>query len=809
MKFIRFFLSLFISAGLIILLNMPVTLPGTGNIPPLGKLLDPFHGFWQNAEKDPLDLDVLLTQNNLTDEVKVLYEQNLIPHIYAKSDYDLYFVQGYLTAYHRLWQMEFLSYVASGRISEILGPMALNFDRGQRRKGLAYGAENSLKELEKDERDVLYLQAYTDGVNAYIENLKYVDLPLEYKILNYRPEKWTPFKNVLLLKYMADDLSGSDHDLQNTNLIKAFGRDRFDFLFPDIPEGIDPIVPEDVKWKFEPLKVQEPDKFSIENRFSPVIPEEKPEGIGSNNWAVSPAKTKNGNAILCNDPHLKFSMPSIWFAQQLSGPGVNTYGVTIPGLPGVLLGFNDSIAWGMTNGPRDVRDWYHITFRSGEKNEYLFDGKWLKTDKRIERIEVRGEKTYTDTVIYTHHGPVVFDNTFPGDSSTTNFSLRWTAHNPSREINVIYRLNRASTINEVEDLLKDFESPPQNVVIATRKGDIGMFIEGKFPLKWKEQGKFLMDGSDPGHEWQGYIPDEHDARVINPKRGFVSSANQHPFTGNYPYYYYNNSEEFFRNRRINNKLSTLVNITISEMKQLQNDNYHLLAAEALPVMLDSLPGGNLTENQLEIYRNLRDWDHYAEPDQVCPSYFEVWWSKLKESLWDEFDRDVPMVKPDDYITLKILNEFPGDSAFDIAGTPERENIRDILLISYLETVDSIGNWESQHDQEKPQWYKFKNTRLMHLTNLEPFSLMEIRTGGNEHVVNANRATTGASWRQIVELGEQIHGYGIYPGGQSGNPGSPAYDTFVGQWARGEYFEIKFWKEPVEDAAEVRTYVFHP
>ena len=808
MKFFRFLFSFIISVALIFLLDHSMTIPELGKIPPLGKLLDPFHGFWQNAENDPLDLKISLNHSELSDMVVVEYEKNLIPHIYANNNYDLYFVQGYLTAYHRLWQMEFLSYVASGRVSEILGKAALNFDRRQRRKGLSYGAENSLKELEKEKDNFRFIQAYTDGVNAYISQLEYKEYPIEYKILNYRPELWSPFKNVLLLKYMAEDLSGSDYDLQNTNMVQIFGKERFDFLFPDITGGIDPIIPADVKWNFDPVDVKTPDAFSIQNFYSPILPEKIPEGIGSNNWAVSPGKTKNGNAILCNDPHLQFTMPSIWFAQQLTAPGINTYGVTIPGLPGVLLGFNDSIAWGFTNAPRDVRDWYQITFKDGEKEEYLYDGKWLKTHKRIEKISIKNNRDFIDTVIYTHYGPIMYDDVFTGDSTRLNFSLRWTAHNPSKELTVIYRLNRLNNLYEIENVVKDFECPPQNIAIATRQGDIGIFIEGKFPLKWKEQGKFLMDGSDQKYEWQGYIPMEHNAQVINPKRGFVSSANQHPFTIDYPYYYYNNTEEYFRNRRINSKLSTLTNITIDEMMQLQNDNYHLLASEALPVMLDNLDTVDLTNNQLKVYQELRDWDYFTGPNQISPSYFEVWWNKLYDFLWDEFDQKTPMVKPNDFITIQILRDYPSDSAFDRVITPEKETIHDVLNVSYLATLDSIDRWKDDHPGTEPYWYQFRNTRLMHYTNLMPFSRMQVPVGGNEHIVNANTPTHGASWRLIVEMGERIQAYGIYPGGQSGNPGSPAYDSFVDDWAAGKYFGINFWQNPDDSRKDIKTYRFN-
>jgi penicillin amidase len=798
MKFFRFLFSILLTGALVYFLNHK-----TGDLPPFGKLLDPYHGFWQNAEHDLLELETNYALPHLQDEVQVQFDSNQIPHIFAGNAYDLYFTQGYLTAYHRLWQMEFITFVASGRISEVMGEMAIDFDRFQRRKGLAESTEKAVEELQKYQNEYQSVLAYTDGVNAYIEQLDYASLPLEYKLLDYTPEVWSVFKSMLIQKYLANDLN-SDRDLQNTNLVRLIGKERFDFLFPDIPDDIEPVIPKGTPWDFEPLEIFSPDTFEITNSFSVDFPDPFMDGIGSNNWAVSSSKTKNGYPILCNDPHLGLNLPMIWYAQQLNAPGVNTFGITIPGVPGILLGFNDSIAWGATNADRDLRDWYQITFRDDKNDEYLYGGKWLKTQKRIENIKVRGKEDFIDTVVYTHYGPVVYDRSFMGDSNRVNLALKWTLHNQSAEYVAFYKLNRAENLEMIVEALKTLECPPQNFALATRSGDIAQVVQGRYPLKWKEQGKFIMDGSDPKYEWQGYIPVEHNAKVINPDRGFISSANQHPFDNDYPYYYHSRSEEHFRNKRINAILSSSTELTTEDMKILQNDNYFTLAAESLPVMLDSLNTKNLTDEHLKAVQLLRDWNFKADAAMVEPSYFRAWWLKLYELLWDEFDVDYPVTKPSYHMTKTILNHFPADSAFDIIGTDEIEIINDILTKSFLMGLDSIRNWRSENGDNEPIWSVFKNTRLTHMTRLPAFSYSKLPIGGYRGIVNATAENWGASWRMIVELGTEIKAWGIYPGGQSGNPGSPAYDSFIMDWAEGNYFVIEFWDRFNADRDGVRN-----
>lgn len=786
MKFLRFLISVALTSGLVCFLNIKV-----GDLPPIGKILDPFHGFWQNAEKDALDIKLQLQLSELDDIVSIQYEDNLIPHIFANNDHDLYYAQGYLTAYHRLWQMEFITKVASGRVSEVLGSVALKFDRLQRRKGLYSASESGVRELQNHDREFASLTSYTEGVNAYISQLNYKSLPIEYKLLDYVPEKWSPVKTLLIQKYMVNSLN-NDKDLENTNLVQIIGKERFDFLFPDLPADIDPIIPAGTSWDFDPVEIVTPDTFEIINSFAVNIQEDFEEGKGSNNWAVSGTKTESGYPILCNDPHLGLNLPMIWLTLQLNAPGINTYGVSIPGIPGITIGFNDSIAWGITNADRDLKDWYQINFKDDSRDEYLYDGKWLRTQKRIETIKVKSGKDFMDTVLYTHYGPVVYEKAYLGDCTLVNYALKWTVHNPSLEIVAGYKLNRAKNLDETFEAIKFWDSPPQNFAIATRSGEIAQVVQGNYPLKWDEQGKFLMDGSDPKYEWQGYIPKEHNARVINPERGFISSANQQPFSSDYPYYYHSSWDEKFRNRRINTLLTSMSDITIDDMKDLQNDNYYTLASESLPVMLDSLNKNELPERGLEIVKILQEWDYMADPNVIAPSYFQTWWVKMTKLLWDEFDLDIPVRNPSKHMTRTLLNQYPLDSAFDIIETEEVENINDLLTLSFIEAIDSVDNWKAANDNLDPMWYQYKNTSLRHMTQIKPFGYYKIPIGGYSGIINATGPNWGASWRMVIELGDEINAWGIYAGGQSGNPGSPAYNTFVDDWAAGNYFKINFW-----------------
>lgn len=786
MKYLGFFIALAITVALAIAVSMPL-----GPVPPLAPLLDPNHGFWQNSYSEDELAEDELALSNLKSPVTVVYDENLIPHIFAKNEEDLYRAQGYVTAKHRLWQMEFQTMAASGRISEIVGSIAVELDRMTRRKGLGYGAELGLKYLEENDQETLMLaEAYADGVNQYIDQLTPGQLPVEYKILNYRPEHWTAYKSLLLLKYMSDMLVG-DRDLEYSNLRKILGQEMLDKLYPDFPADNDPIIEADHIWGFSPIPVIKPDSLPFPNDLLAIDPLPQPEkGTGSNNWAVARSKTKNGNPILANDPHLSLNLPSLWYSMQLTTPNHSVKGATLPGALGVISGFNENIAWGVTNATKDVRDWYKITFQDDQRKAYRYGNEWRPTTFRIEEIKIKGENPYLDTIVYTHYGPVVYDRTFRSERQDVNFALKWTVHEGSNEQKTFIMMNKGKSHEDYNNALDNYSAPAQNFVFASKSGDIAMRIQGKFPLKWKEQGKFFMDGSDPRFEWQGYIPNEQNASTINPERGFVSSANQHPVDPSYPYYVFDNSYEHYRNRRLNNRLRDLTDITVEDMKALQFDDYYLHAAEALPVMIGLLGTGFDSDPVAKKYLDeLKVWDFYADPNQKAPTLFYIWWEKTYDQIWKKwFEFGVPVVRPNNYQTVRLLSLTPQDPLFDLGNTEAIESASDHVKIGFQEMIQSMKEWEEKEGDYS--WANYKRTSIQHLVpQFAPFSVTNIYTGGGRGILNATSERHGASWRMIVEMGDEITAFGVYPGGQSGNPGSKFYSNFIPLWANGEYLNF--------------------
>ncbi len=762
-----------------------------GQIPPIAPLLDPNHGFWQNSLSENQLATEEIELENLSAPVEVVFDQNLIPHIFAQNELDLYRAQGYVTAQHRLWQMEFQTMAAAGRISEIVGPIAVELDRMTRRKGLAFGAEVGLKYIEENDPETLLLvEAYADGVNQYISQLTNARLPVEYKILNYRPEPWSAYKSLLLLKYMSDMLVG-DRDLEYTNLRKILGEASLNKLFPDFPTENDPIIEAEKTWDFNPIPVSKPDSINYPDNTLLIAPLTQPiEGTGSNNWAVSGKKTKSGNPILANDPHLSLNLPSLWYAMQLSTPTHSVKGATLPGALGVISGFNQDIAWGVTNATKDARDWYKITFQDESRTAYKFGEEWRQSNFRVEEIKVKGQETVLDTVVYTHHGPVVYDRTFRSEKQDVNFSLKWTVHMGSNEQKTFILMNKAKNFADYNTALDNYSSPAQNFVFSSRSGDIGMRIQGKFPLKWPGQGKFLMDGANPKMEWQGYIPNEHNPVTLNPVRGFVSSANQHPVDPSYPYYVFDNSYEHYRNRRLNRRLREMDQITVEDMKALQFDDYNLQAAEALPVLLKLLGNYKSDSPKAEKYlQEIRSWDFYADPNQKGQTLYSIWASETSESIWREFmDQGVPVVRPNTYQTVELLASFPTDSIFDLQSTESIETAEYHVKAGFDSMLVEMNQWEFEEGDYS--WANFKKTTIQHLVpNFKSFSAVNVYTGGGSGMLNATGSRHGASWRMIVELGPEIQAFGVYPGGQSGNPGSKFYANFISIWANGEYLDF--------------------
>ncbi len=812
MRSFAFFLSLVLTIALTWLLSNPITPnPQNPTIPPLGNLLNPFSGFWQNGEQTNFPSESY-DLAGLNEAVKIVFDDRLVPHIFAQNEEDAYFAQGYITAQHRLFQMDLSTRKASGRLAEILGPDLLAIDKRQRRLGLAYAASNSLK-VWAASPSFAKLEAYTAGINAYISKLEPKDYPVEFKLLDYSPEEWTPMKTSLMLKNMAQTLCFRNMDLEATNTLAHFGQETFDFLYSDNNPKESPIIPAEVKWNF---KQQLQDSIINSSLSQLPLPRREstqmPDGIGSNNWAVAGSKTSTKGPILCNDPHLPLTLPSTWYEVQLQSPEQNVYGVSLPGVPGVMIGFNNDVAWGMTNVAHDVLDWYTINWAEAKKESYFYDGKLMNVDKVIERYEVKGQGVVYDTVKYTVWGPVVYESK---GHSKQDLAMRWMAHfePEDSEIEVINKLNKAKNYDDYAAALKPYAVPAQNFAFASREGDIALKVQGRFPNKRNTQGRFIQDGSTSSNDWQGFIPEAHNPKVKNPKRGFVASANQRSTGTDYPYYY-NGRFEDYRGRVLNSFLEKMDNIIPKDMMDLQNNTFSLKAKEALELMLPLVDRTNLDEWERDYLTQLDQWDCRYNPESTAPILFEQWFNSFYKMTWDEIfalQNQKDILIPEEWRTIALLKDAPTNDFFDIKNTPKKEQAKDVINKAFKMMSAKIASKEDA--KESLLWKDQQNVKIKHLTRGHFFGAESISIGGSPNALNAVKSKAlnpklqvdlGPSWRMIVSFGEELEAFGVYPGGQSGNPGSIYYDNMIKDWAKGEYYKLLF-VEQAEDLGERTLY----
>ncbi|HMU46983.1 MAG TPA: penicillin acylase family protein [Chitinophagaceae bacterium] len=796
MRIAPFILTLLITAGLIFVLNKQ-----WGSIPPMGKFLSPQHGFWQNAEPAGSSFDADLKFPELTGKTDVYFDERLVPHVFAENEEDAYFIQGYLHAKFRLFQMDLQTKAAAGRASEIAGKKAINFDKEQRRLGMVFAAENAMKEVESNPVSKKIFDAYTSGINTYINSLKEADYPIEYKLLNFKPERWSNFRTALLLKMMAKMLSsGTENDLANTNAKSIFLPDELKKIYPQVPDSLEPIIPKGTvfdKPGIIPIKPATADSLYLGNRDLAIEEEiSKPDiNNGSNNWVVAGSKTQSGVPILCNDPHLELSLPSIWYEMQLVTPFSNAYGVSLPGSPFIIIGFNDSIAWGVTNSQRDVKDYYEIRFKDNSKKEYWFNGQWKPTTQRIEEIKVKGGGTVYDTVAYTIFGPVMFDESFSNDySNHRNLAVRWTAHDPSNEGMTFYRLNGARNYNEYEEAIKNFQCPGQNFVFASKSGDIAIWQQGNFPARWDRQGLYIMPGEDSSYMWQGFIPQPENPHIKNPDRGFLESANQRPADSTYPYFI-PGSYITPRGITITHRLSAMQGITPKDMMRLQNDYFNTLAEDAVPILLKYVQEEKLDNNAKKYLEIVRKWDFQASPDSKGQTIYQCWWDSLGKEIWyDDISRVNPQAPwPEGQTTMELLKKDSALKYIDNINTPQQETLYDVVTAALQKASVDLAQKEAEG---KLEWTKFKNPTVYHLLKdaLLPFARTGLPVGGNGNIINAVTHSHGPSWRMVVELTSPTEAYGVYPGGQSGNPGSKYYDDYIDNWVRGEYYKLWFMRQ---------------
>lgn len=717
----------------------------------------------------------------LQNPVEVVRDQDGIPHIRAENEDDLYIAQGYVQAQDRLFQMDLSRRQASGRLSEVVGGAALNNDKYFLTLGLRRAAEASYGGYSEEAKKVL--EKFAEGVNLYIEELKANGKwPLEFKLLGYTPEKWTAVDSLTIGKYMAFDLGGHwENQAFRYYLLQNFSKEKALDLFPTYPTNAPYIIGKN--------------ELDIESSFATaVIPH---EFNGSNNWVVSGERTESGKPILADDPHLSLSTPSIWYQMHLEAPTVNVSGVIFAGIPGIILGHNEDVAWGVTNTGPDVQDLYIEKRNPDNKYEFLYNDKWEKADVIKYEIKIKDEKPEDYEVVVTRHGPVISE--FAAESGKENvLSLQWTALQPSTELEAVMNMNKATNWDEFEQALEGFHTPTQNFVFAAKDGTIAYKANGKIPIRKKGDGLLPVPGWTDEYGWVDYIPFDELPTVVNPKEGFISTANNKVISDKYPYHISHDWAQPFRQMRIQEVLSKDDKITVEDMMALQMDKMNLQAREFVPLFTEQLKDSKDTRVR-EALSILKDWDFVDDAKRAAPLIFNLWTREIQDVLFEE-------EIPEETLGLfggrrQAVDELIRRAA---SGTPgpwidEHGGLKKVLEESLLRVLSDLEE-EYGKKMEKWKWGDYHQVYFPHpLSSVSPLNVLfnnsgRMPVGGSQVTVQAaafkddGTVNHGGSWRFVIDTDDLTKGYHLVGPGQSGHVLNDWYHNQMKSWVDGDYHE---------------------
>lgn len=787
-KILKALILSIITIALLIILSIPY-----GQIPPPGKFFDPIIGFWRVAGQDEVAQYPDCSIAGLENKVALIFDKRGVPHIFGESELDVFTAIGYVHARDRLWQMDIQYRFPAGRLAEVFGKQILATDIEQRKLGLLLTAQRIASSLNTNRIEYKILTAYTSGVNHFINQLSYGNYPFEFKLLNYAPESWTIEKTVMV-NVMMGYLSRTMDDFHFSRLQQIFSQQELEELFPAFSPSTCPIIPENEPGKLSKDSTEAEQSLSHtssfnghphEYRFGDKISLDR-EGFGSNNWVVAGSKTTTGKPILANDPHLSLELPSVWYEAQLNCPEFDVYGVTLPGAPFVIIGFNRHIAWGMTNCGWDVTDFYRETFDNERHDRYLYNGSWQPVQKIPQVIQIKDAPDTTIILEYTHRGPIIAQN-------NEFFSMQWTGNQSNFDGIAVYWLNKAKNYDDYRNALKSYGCPAQNFIYADITGNIAMTCAGKNPVRKHGLGRSIADGANDRAEWISYTPFNQLPSSLNPKQGYLASANQQPINQPQPYFGWN-WPTGYRARRINALLKKHDRLDPKDMMKYQTDAYAIRAEVFVPFILqaggqqaDSLKNGVI--DSMLYY--LENWDYEHRKDEVGATIFDLFMVNFEKRSWlDHFSEGRFFLPRESYLQHLTANA-PLSRWFDDIKTPAQENRDDIIRSSLLETKDQlikefgavVSNWK---------WERYHQTRIPHLSRLKPLGVDPFPNNGGFGTLNVGYGrinSFGPSWRMIVSLEQPIRAWGVYPGGQSGNPASKHYIDFLETWKNEQYFEL--------------------
>ncbi len=764
-----------------------------------------------------------LCLNGLSAPVEVLRDRWGVPHIYGQTTEDVVTAQGFVHAQERFWQMDFNRRLVAGRLSEILGPVAVGVDRWMRTLTMRRVTERETDSLDAESRSLL--EAYAAGVNGYLAT---GPLPLECRLLNYQPEPWILADSLSWVKMMSWTLSVNwETEILRARLVARVGEEAAAWLEPTVSEEWVRIVPPGVDYSCIGSEALE---RAVRSRD--LTGPGAREGVGSNSWVLSGSRTATRMPILANDMHLGMSAPAIFFENHLAGGDLQVTGVSFPGLPLVISGHNENVAWGFTNGFADVQDLYmdHLRQTPEGGTEYEFKGEWLPAEVIREEIEVKGAESVVEPVIVTHHGPII-NGLIEGEGMESPLALRWTALEGTTTLGTLLAMNEASSCEAFREALRGWLCPNQNVVSADREGNIAYSYAGRIPIRAKGDGSVPVPGWTGEYEWIDFIPFEELPHMWNPPAGYVATANNRVVDEGYPHCLGSDFVTGSRARRIVELIEAKVVLSVEDVREMHLDQVSILARETMRGLADVSPD----DPQLgAIFELFRGWDGEISVDGPRAAVYEVFVRRLISMLTEPKLGELavryagkgprPILAEGSMFGERCrewLLRTVRDPESPWWETGDGRSRRELVCQAMRETVEvlrelcgpEMGDWA---------WGKIHKLTFGHpLGSVKPLDRVFERgtfpiggdgdtiwaSGGSRHDLSQARIV-GPPFRFIADLSDWNKSLGHLVPGQSGHPASPHYDDGIPGFFAGEYHPMVFDREVVV-AEAVDTLMLEP
>jgi penicillin amidase len=801
---------------------------------------------WVEAGFPQIDGEIKLT--GLDGPVDVYRDENGVPHIYASTEHDLVFAQGYIQAQDRFFQMDFQRHRSTGRLAEMLGSSLLEVDKFLRTIGWERISREELDLM--DAHSMAILEAYAEGVNAYLADHEGAELGLEYVFLpllnaGYQPAPWEPLHTISWAKAMAWELSGNmDTEIDRAKLLATLSPEQIAELYPPYPDEYPTIVKD---WATSSERNTVADRFAQLPNFMPALSQVSEQvammdalfgidgftGIGSNSWAVDGSLTDTGKPLLANDMHLPANIPHIWYQNGLHCRPKSTQcpldvvGVSFVGVPLVIVGHNDHIAWGYTNVGPDSMDLYIEKINPDNPYQYEVNGKWVDMEVITETIQVGTKETVELEVRLTRHGPIITDvyeltewkEETGLDDLPVNYAVavHWTALEPNTTLQAVMKVDYAQNWEDFREAAKEFAVPAQNMLYADIEGNIGYQMPGNIPIRAGDSdGRYPVPGWTDAHEWVGYIPFDELPFAINPPAGYIATANNAVVGSSYPYQIADTWSYGQRARRIEDmNLEAPGPIDIAYFQKMQGDNKSLNAEVLVPYLL----AVDMDDADLESVRSiLNGWDFQEHKSSPEAALFEAFWKHLlMATFMDELPEGFePGGSGRWTVVVNGLVDDPQDTWWDDQTTTDVVETRDdIFRLAFesavVELKKELGKDPTQWAWGDLHYIVFKHEVMSNLPliakafNRGPFPL-----SGGSSIVNANGWNAasdgytvggGPSERLIVDMGDFTNSLLIHPTGQSGHPYHPHYIDMADAWANIQYNPLYWDMETIQQTAE--------